>query len=178
MNFWIKCRFLSQCVELMFILFTFSPHRILAGMTLTLMVGIVKSYTIAHPYLLADNRHYTFYIWRKIIMSSHWPPTALVPIYFFASFCLLYSLRRSDLAFKVAYPICLVLNIVPQYLLEFRYFVIPFMFYRLQVRPQSWLKLIAELLIFQSVNIVTLYLFLYKPFAWPQNPGEKQRFMW
>lgn len=27
--------------------------------------------SIAHPYLLADNRHYTFYFWRKII-QAHW----------------------------------------------------------------------------------------------------------
>ena len=156
---------------------TIKRHWIAAGITLTLMVGIVQSYTMAHPYLLADNRHYTFYLWRKIIMSQ-WTPTALVPVYFFASFCLLYSIRRSDLAFKVAYPICLILNVMPQYLLEFRYFVIPFMFYRLQVRPQSWMKLIAELILFQIVNIVTLCLFIYYPFTWPQNPGEHQRFMW
>jgi alpha-1,2-glucosyltransferase len=26
----------------------------------------VAKYSLAHPYLLADNRHYTFYIWRKV----------------------------------------------------------------------------------------------------------------
>ena len=154
---------------------TIKRHWIASGIVLMIMIGTVQSYTMAHPYLLADNRHYTFYLWRKIIQK--WT-LALVPMYFFASFCLLYSLRRTDLAFKVAYPICLILNVMPQYLLEFRYFVIPFMFYRLQVRPQSWLKLLAELIIFTIVNIVTLYLFIYVPFTWPQNPGEHQRFMW
>ncbi|MBA0615836.1 hypothetical protein Godav_015946 [Gossypium davidsonii] len=31
----------------------------------------VHFFSIAHPYLLADNRHYTFYLWRKIIIF-HW----------------------------------------------------------------------------------------------------------
>jgi len=37
----------------------------------SLCVGVlyllIQRYTYAHPYLLADNRHYTFYIWKKHI---------------------------------------------------------------------------------------------------------------
>ena len=37
--------------------------------------------TMAHPYLLADNRHFTFYLWRKVIMQ-HWTlKFLLIPIY-------------------------------------------------------------------------------------------------
>ena len=28
-------------------------------------------FSIAHPYLIADNRHYPFYLWRKVI-NAHW----------------------------------------------------------------------------------------------------------
>ncbi|PQQ06855.1 dol-P-Glc:Glc(2)Man(9)GlcNAc(2)-PP-Dol alpha-1 2-glucosyltransferase isoform X1 [Prunus yedoensis var. nudiflora] len=31
----------------------------------------VHFFSIAHPYLLADNRHYPFYLWRKVI-KAHW----------------------------------------------------------------------------------------------------------
>jgi alpha-1,2-glucosyltransferase len=31
----------------------------------------VVNFTLIHPYLLADNRHYTFYIWRRLI-ARHW----------------------------------------------------------------------------------------------------------
>jgi alpha-1,2-glucosyltransferase len=31
---------------------------------------VVAKYSLAHPYLLADNRHYTFYIWRKVRSCS------------------------------------------------------------------------------------------------------------
>lgn len=29
--------------------------------------ALARQYSLAHPYLLADNRHYTFYIWRRLI---------------------------------------------------------------------------------------------------------------
>lgn len=37
--------------------------------------------TIAHPFLLADNRHYTFYIWRKIINRTWYARYILAPGY-------------------------------------------------------------------------------------------------
>ncbi|VVB12944.1 unnamed protein product [Arabis nemorensis] len=38
-----------------------------------LLAGLasVHFFSLAHPYLLADNRHYPFYLWRKII-NAHW----------------------------------------------------------------------------------------------------------
>jgi hypothetical protein len=69
--------------------------------------------TIAHPFLLADNRHYTFYIWRKIINRTSWTRYALAPVYAamlrlwwialgenFYRFCLACLSRRSALADK------------------------------------------------------------------------------
>ena len=50
--------------------------------------------------------------------------------------------------------------------------------YRLQVRPTNWTKLVLETLLFAGVNIVTIYLFVMKPFKWDNNPEETQRFMW
>lgn len=36
---------------------------------------------IHHPFLLSDNRHYTFYVWRRIYMVHPMMPYALVPVY-------------------------------------------------------------------------------------------------
>ena len=149
----------------------------LSGVTISIS-GIIKSYTIAHPYLLADNRHYTFYIWRKIITRTELSPIFLAPIYIFAAFSVLFSLRRTELAFKLAFPVCVVINLLPQYLLEFRYFVIPFILHRLQFRPQNWWTLCAEMALFQVVNFITISLFLFKPFHWEHEPSQIQRFMW
>ena len=123
-------------------------------------------------------RHYTFYIWRKVITRYEWMPMALCPIYLFGLFCILYSIRRTDLALKLTFPLCVIINLVPQYLLEFRYFVIPFLLCRLQVRPQSWWKLIIEFSMFLLINLITLYLFLFKSFRWSHDPENIQRFMW
>ena len=37
--------------------------------------------TILHPFLLADNRHYPFYLWRKVINRTSWTRYALAPGY-------------------------------------------------------------------------------------------------
>ena len=31
---------------------------------------VIQRYTLVHPYTLADNRHYTFYVWRKLLGRS------------------------------------------------------------------------------------------------------------
>ena len=153
-------------------------HWIWLSLIVFVVVLTIKECTIAHPYLLADNRHYTFYIWRRVIMRTEWTPFAITPIYVFGGFCVLYSLRRAELEFQLAFPFCVLVNLVPQYLLEFRYFVIPFILYRLQLRPQVWWKLLLELMLFVVINTITIYLFLFKPFHWPHDAENIQRFMW
>ncbi len=36
---------------------------------------------IQHPFLLSDNRHYTFYIWRRVFLLHPLIPYLLVPGY-------------------------------------------------------------------------------------------------
>ncbi|KAF5356234.1 hypothetical protein D9756_004172 [Leucocoprinus leucothites] len=48
---------------------------------LGIMAITVRLFTIHHPFLLADNRHYTFYLWRKVYMFHPLVPYLLVPIY-------------------------------------------------------------------------------------------------
>lgn len=153
-------------------------NKLISIFSTLLALLIVKNYTVAHPYLLADNRHYTFYIWRRIITRTDFSAMLLVPAYMYGAFTVFFNIRRADLMLKIAFPLCLVINLMPNYLLEFRYFVLPFMMQRLQVRPSSWLKLCAEHILFQVINIVTLYLFIFKPFRWEHEPEHLQRFMW
>ena len=39
-------------------------------------------------------------------------------------------------------------------------------------------RLWLETIWFLAVNLATGYIFLYWGFAWPQEPGKVQRFMW
>ena len=124
------------------------------------------------------HRLYQFVITLKFVNDSIEHEIKQSSIYLFGLFCILYSIRRTDLALKLTFPLCVIINLVPQYLLEFRYFVIPFLLCRLQVRPQSWWKLIIEFSMFLLINLITLYLFLFKSFRWSHDPENIQRFMW
>lgn len=53
---------------------------VLVGLT-ALSLAAVHFGTIVHPFLLADNRHYTFYVWRKVINRTPWTRYALAPFY-------------------------------------------------------------------------------------------------
>merc|ERR1712241_978799 len=97
------------------------------------MVVVIHFNTLAHPYLLADNRHYTFYIWRKIFMRHWMVKFLLIPVYIFGFFHIWRCLAKSELVFKVVLPICVFLSVVPQMLLEFRYFILPYILIRAQI---------------------------------------------
>lgn len=62
---------------------TFSKVLNIAGYTALFpaALAIVKFNTIIHPFTLADNRHYMFYVFRYSILRAPWVRYALVPIY-------------------------------------------------------------------------------------------------
>ena len=153
-------------------------HIIFTVISTALMTLTVHKFTLAHKYLLADNRHYTFYLWRRLITPTEWAKYLGVPVYVFGAFCVLNALKRTNVVFKLTFPIFVVLNLTPQLLLEFRYFIIPYLIYRLQVRPVSWWQLVLENLLYLSVNFATIYLFIDKPFRWDHEPEDLQRFIW
>ncbi|KAL8217875.1 hypothetical protein R6Q57_021248 [Mikania cordata] len=84
---------------------------------------------IAHPYLLADNRHYPFYLWRKII-NAHWSTRyLLVPLYVYSWASILNILAKvQEKVWVLAYFIASAAVLVPAPLIEFRYYTIPFFF--------------------------------------------------
>ena len=160
-----------------FIAFT-RRHLLKTALAALLILGIIHFNTLAHPYLLADNRHLTFYIWRRIILRHEAIKYLICPVYMFGLYHIGQSMAKSDLIFKLVLPLCVVINIVPQLLLEFRYFIIPFILIRAQIKPNCWKSLAIESVMMISVNVITLYVFLFKPFKWPGEPDSWQRFMW
>uniref|UniRef100_A0A0N5B2U5 Dol-P-Glc:Glc(2)Man(9)GlcNAc(2)-PP-Dol alpha-1,2-glucosyltransferase n=1 Tax=Strongyloides papillosus TaxID=174720 RepID=A0A0N5B2U5_STREA len=42
---------------------------------------LIYKFTYAHPYLLADNRHFTFYIWRKLLNFHTYSKYIISPLY-------------------------------------------------------------------------------------------------
>lgn len=161
-----------------FLLAVRAHRRLAAGASLAMAAAIYLN-TVAHPYLLADNRHLTFYLWRRFF-ARHWAAKYLpLPAYLFAHYSLGRILNRSELVFRLVFPACLVLSLVAQQLLELRYFILPFLLARLQIKPASLpLRLAAESLLVAGINAGVFYLFLWRPFTWDSEPGRLQRFMW
>ena len=126
------------------------------------LVGLIVRYnTLVHPYLLADNRHYTFYIWKRVFEYQSWGRYVIIPLYLFGAFATYRTMSASkSFIFALAFITCCFVALVPQRLLEIRYFFIPFLFVRLHIPPRSWVAL-----------------FITRSFYWPDSPLV-QRFMW
>ena len=50
---------------------SYAPPLVAALVVLAAALLAAHHGTVAHPYLLADNRHYTFYVWRRTL-GKHW----------------------------------------------------------------------------------------------------------
>uniref|UniRef100_A0A914I4K0 Dol-P-Glc:Glc(2)Man(9)GlcNAc(2)-PP-Dol alpha-1,2-glucosyltransferase n=1 Tax=Globodera rostochiensis TaxID=31243 RepID=A0A914I4K0_GLORO len=107
----------------------FAAVAIVAGFAL---VAAVHCCTLAHPYLLADNRHFTFYIWKRLF-QRHWlVKYALVPAYVVCAAFLWHSMDTNTVT-KVAFAVATSVCLIPAHLLEFRYFIVPYAVWRLHV---------------------------------------------
>lgn len=138
----------------------------------------VHFFSIAHPYLLADNRHYPFYIWRKVI-KAHWAVTyLLVPLYVYSWISILEILGKTKSRIWVlAYFLASAAMLVPAPLVEFRYYTIPFFIFMLNCANFEIRKWLLMGILFVGINIFTLWMFLFRPFHWYHEPGV-QRFIW
>jgi len=148
---------------------------------------LVYSNTIAHPYLLADNRHYTFYAWRLLFGPGKpvYLRYLLVPLYVYGLYFVDRTLTRSSIAYKLAYWMVTPLVLCPQYLLEPRYFVVPYLMYRLHSNTNNtdcYVRLrmaLFEFIAYQTCNLFVMWVFLYRPYiSTMDNTGRLDRFTW
>lgn len=201
-------------------------------------LGIVHYNTIVHPFTLADNRHYMFYIFR-ILLSKSLLKYLVVPVYGYCALAAIAALgglestqdfsiqkeldgvdtkqgeqalntrdkppnitpQGKSVTFVLVWLLTTALCLVTAPLVEPRYSILAWLFWRLQLPVLQPLalsqkgsnvrndakalwnsaydhRLILETAWFMFINVVTGYMFLYKGFEWPQEPGNVQRFMW
>ncbi|TKS90984.1 Dol-P-Glc:Glc(2)Man(9)GlcNAc(2)-PP-Dol alpha-1,2-glucosyltransferase [Collichthys lucidus] len=112
------------------------------------LVFVVLNDGIVAGYLLADNRHFPFYVWKRLFQRHEMVRFLLVPAYVFAGWNFLDSFKSRSLFWSLAFLACLLAATVPQKLLEFRRSMLP-----------------------------QLYIFISKTFHWPDSTAA-QRFMW
>ena len=146
---------------------------------------------IAHPYLLADNRHYTFYAWKIYTTKLNgWLPYICIPIGFYWSATLWVQIGTisshtvkfnltPDVAqatlWKLVFAICSALSVIFICLVEPRYFITPVLFTLLHIKLS---KPVAGLQIAWNFTIhgLTIAVFLFTSFI--AVDGSIARFMW
>ncbi|AAS51782.2 ADL138Cp [Eremothecium gossypii ATCC 10895] len=177
---------------------------------------IIRFFTVVHPYLLADNRHIAFYLFKKLIGRNRFLKYfVMAPIYHFSTFVYLEAVRPTVFFFHPILPIevkspvdlplqfthiswsaliiCTLLTVVPSPLFEPRYYILPYIFWRifLLVSPEPFFavptemtyrfgntrRLAVEFLWFILINAITIVIFATNAFAW-ETEASLQRIIW
>lgn len=150
---------------------------------------IIKHYTVVHPFLLADNRHYTFYIYRKIL-SKPWAYLVTIPAYHFSSWVIVHSLSELYQTSSLSlHPISIaalvgsaVATLIPSPLFEPRYYIVPLVIVRIFILPQNerltrTASHTLEFVWYLTINALFFVVFFTYEFSWLTEPGL-QRIIW
>ncbi|KAG2482556.1 hypothetical protein HYH03_018515 [Edaphochlamys debaryana] len=139
--------------------------------------GVAHVSTLVHPYVLADNRHYVFYLWRRLLDRHRLARYALAPANAAAWALLLSGLRRSaSRLWLLGFLACVAATLLPAWLLELRYFTPGLFLAAMRLRPPSPLQAGALLATYAVVDAGSMFLFLRRPFIFAD--GSVARFMW
>ncbi|KAI9995999.1 hypothetical protein PInf_013177 [Phytophthora infestans] len=140
-------------------------------------IGVIYRFSPVHKFMLADNRHYTFYVWRKFFLKHKMAKFLPTPLYlFFGWRCWDELGRRRSSLWKLVYALAVCLVLIPSPLVEPRYYCVPFILLHLNTSNQSACQLWIVTAVYMAVNALTLYIFLYHPYTWVD--GSTARFMW
>eukprot|EP00158_Paraphelidium_tribonemae_P006884 Partr_v1_DN28014_c1_g1_i6_m57104 putative adds the third glucose residue to the lipid-linked oligosaccharide precursor for N-linked glycosylation. Transfers glucose from dolichyl phosphate glucose (Dol-P-Glc) onto the lipid-linked oligosaccharide Glc(2)Man(9)GlcNAc(2)-PP-Dol len=144
---------------------------------------IVYTFTVEHPFLLADNRHYTFYLWRRVY--QRWYPIRflLIPLYHICFRSINGLFLSADCGIlnvldQAGFWLCTSLVLIPSPLIEFRYFMVPWLIFRLRIRIHDKRALVMESLTWMISNALLLFIYLRRPFVYRGAEGDEiGRFM-
>lgn len=126
------------------------------------MLAAIRYNTVLHPYLIADNRHYAFYVFRKLLLRYRGAKEAAVAVYYAAWVGIsgLLSISRSEsdvsgaaekdeggreepkqvgtkLSWLLLWFTCTTATLVTAPLVEPRYFITAWVLWRLHVSPAA-----------------------------------------
>ncbi|KAI0793275.1 glucosyltransferase [Abortiporus biennis] len=154
-------------------MFGSTRNTMFTGLVCIVMAVTIRKFTIHHPFLLADNRHYTFYIWRRVFMAHPVVPYLLIPGYLACAWAWYIRIGQDQtLLQNLLVPVFLVPTLLPTPLLEPRYFLIPYVLLRAQIVDVTFGGLVVEGLWYGVINAATMYVFLF------QERAGVGRFMW
>jgi alpha-1,2-glucosyltransferase len=158
---------------------------------LTVLFGFLAfHFNYTHIFTLSDNRHYTFYLWRRLFKIHVDGQSKLIYVYyapiFAVSFVLIWRSLKSNsfdshllesVMWKVLFFFCVAANVIPMPLVEFRYFLTPFFLLFLNLDFKDWdgKWMSSQVFYFVSINAVTFWIFVKRTFAYGNDIG---RIMW
>lgn len=148
---------------------------------------IIDHYSIAHPFLLADNRHITFYLWKRVL-SSKKSFFLMIPVYHFSIWTIITTLVNGDVLTPVTVVVYIAvtcLGLIPSPLFEPRYYILPLVIFRIFTRSTdktligiTFRRHFLEFIWQMSINLILLAIFLLREFEWSSEPGKIQRIIW
>ncbi|ODV66454.1 hypothetical protein HYPBUDRAFT_110443 [Hyphopichia burtonii NRRL Y-1933] len=162
------------------VLGNYGLNLVITVISFTLIKYIIDNYTIVHPFLLADNRHYTFYIYRKVLKH---PMSFIVtvPLYHFSLWSIVEILNSSGLLNPmniITFVAGTILTIIPSPLFEPRYYIVPFIFFRIFSKPQQDSSQLFEFYWNMLINSILFFVFFSYEFKWASEGDLIQRIIW
>ncbi|KAI0032499.1 glucosyltransferase [Vararia minispora EC-137] len=159
--------------EIKWRMFGTAKRTLITGLVSLVLAVTMHTFTIHHPFLLADNRHYTFYVWRRVFMLHPIVPYLFIPGYIACAWAWFLRVAQDQtLLQSLVLPVCTLPILLPTPLLEPRYFLVPYILLRSQLGVVSGWALLLEAVWYGGINAATMYVFLYL-----DRPGPI-RFMW
>ena len=160
-------------------------HTVFTAVAFAVIYFIIVNLSVVHPFLLADNRHYTFYIFRKIIRRPY-ANFLLVPAYHFSTWVVFHLFLKSQSASSLtlgpmgilAWAGACVLTLVPSPLFEPRYYILPLVTLRLFTKPDPGTRThMLEFVWYLLINALVFIVFFSYEFSWPTELAP-QRIIW
>ena len=134
--------------------------------------------TVTHRYLVADNRHWTNFVWRRAL-NKEIIRNSLIPLHSLGLLLIFSALKKArGLLWTLGYAFTCGIVLIPSPLIEPRYYILPFIFFLLNVPIKSKLWLYTQMFAFLMANLFIIGYFLYCPFTWPSEPTVLQRRIW
>ena len=178
-----------------------------AAAALLLLAAAVQYGTFDHPFTLSDNRHYTFYVWRRVLGRGAGVRLALVPAYALALWLVRHALlvrprarsaaeeeeeeihmmqtqARKQRATTIPSPLivlglalCTAAVLIPARLIEPRYFTVPWMLLQLHAGFGSSRAHVLAPL-YLFAFVNAATLYLFLCRSYTWPDGSTARFMW
>ncbi|KAF2069770.1 hypothetical protein CYY_008909 [Polysphondylium violaceum] len=166
------------CIKTYFTRLRQQPLSTIIGtlVCVSVLAVLIDKFTIHHRFILADNRHYTFYLWNRLFLRYPLFKYSLIPLYMYSIYYIKTNLSQRNCSLWILfYTICTSLVLLPSPLVEPRYYLVPFLIYQCNTIT-SKRTLFVQIIYYLLINTLTIGIFLYRPFTYPD--GTTGRFFW